>query len=181
MAQGRDSLLVADIVAGDARALNELLARYGPEIRAVAFLIVQNDADAEEVLADTMVTAWRKAASVRDRRRFRPWLLRVATRAALTRRGPRVRQVPLDAAAMVQGADADPTSRIALSDALAELPARMRAVVALRYVADLTVPDIARTLDRSENTINSQLREARHRLRTVLAADRDEHGTASEE
>lgn len=167
--------LVAELRARRPEALDELLHRYGPEIQAVAFLIVRNEGDAEEILADTLLTAWRKVGSLRDPRRLRPWLLRISTRLAI-RRHRRFRPflISLDAAKNLGGEDPSPIDHLALGQAINRLPPRMRAVLALHYLADLPITTIADALGRSENTVKTQLREARARLRALLSDDRRE-------
>ena len=75
------------------------------------------------------------------------------------------------------GAGAPSLDGVALRDALATLPPRMRAAVVLHYYADLTVDGVAAALQRSPNTIKSQLREALSRLRHELA-EAPEHADA---
>jgi RNA polymerase sigma factor (sigma-70 family) len=155
------------------------LSLHGAEIQAVAFMILRNERDAEETLADTLLTAWRKIGSLRDPARLRAWLLTTATRLALRRRrGFRPQVISLAAAPDVPSRDPSPIDRLALQEAINALPPQMRAVVALHDVADLALADVAAALGRSENTIKSQLREARARLRRDLA---DETPTPSGE
>ena len=138
----------------------------------MAFLILRNEHDAEETLADTLLTAWRKAAGIRDPGALRSWLLTTATRHALRRRrGFRPSVVSIDAAAEIAAEAASPVDRLALRDAINELPPRMRAVLALHDVADLPLAEVAAAVGRSENTVKSQLREARARLRVALRDD----------
>ena len=80
--------LVAELRQRHADALDVLLRQHGAEIQAVAYLILRNEHDAEETLADTLLTAWRKIDTLRDPDRLRPWLLTTATRIALRRRRP---------------------------------------------------------------------------------------------
>lgn len=163
--------LVTQLRDRDPAALDQLLHRYGPEIHAVAYMIVRNQADAEEVTSDTLLTAWRKIGTLRDARRLRSWLLTIATRLAL-RRQKRSREVmPLlpDMIARRPAEGPDSTDRLALSSAIDGLPPRMRAVVTLHYVADLTVDEVSAATGRSRNTVKSQLREALARLRATLA------------
>lgn len=167
--------LVADLQARRPEALDELLYRFGGEIQAVAFLIVRNESDAEEILADTLVTAWQKIGSLRDPQRLRAWLLTTATRLALRRRRRwRPAQLTLDAADQLAVHDPSPIDRIVLGQAINRLTPRMRAVIALHYVADLPTSEIAAVVGRSENTVKTQLREARAKLRAWLAEDRGE-------
>jgi RNA polymerase sigma-70 factor (ECF subfamily) len=170
-----DESLVAGLRERDARALERTLEVHGAEIQAVAYLILRNEHDAEEVLADTLVTAWRKAASIRDSSRLRAWLLTTATRLALRRRrGFRPQVVSLEVAPDIADRDRSPIDRLALQEAINALPPRMRAVLALHDVADLPLADVAVAVGRRENTVKSQLREARARLRQALT---DEAGS----
>jgi len=117
-----------------------------------------------------LVTAWRKGNELRDPAALGAWLLRIATRHALTRRrriGVTLPLLPEHAAKLV-GAAPPSIDGVALRDALATLPPRMRAAVVLHYYADLTVEGVATALERSPNTVKSQLREGLARLRKQL-------------
>jgi RNA polymerase sigma-70 factor, ECF subfamily len=165
-----DESLVAGLRERNPHALERVLDVHGAEIQAVAYLILRNEHDAEETLADTLVTAWRKASSLREPARLRPWLLTTATRLALRRRrGLRPQVISLDVAPDIADRDRSPVDRLALQEAINDLPPRMRAVVALHDVADLPLAEVAAAVGRSENTVKSQLREARARLRRALA------------
>jgi RNA polymerase sigma factor (sigma-70 family) len=175
--RGRSDLADEDLVAQLRQrkldALDRLLAQHGAEIQAVAFLILRNEHDAEETLADTLMTAWRSIDALRDSTRLRPWLLTTATRLALRRRrGFRPQVVSLDAAPDLPDREHSPIDRLALQQAINSLPPRMRAVVALHDLADLPLADVAAAVGRSENTVKSQLREARARLRRELGDER---------
>ena len=120
-----------------------------------------------------MVTAWRKGDQLRDPSALGAWLVRIAARLALTRRrriGATL-AMPPEQAERLAGAAAPSIDGVALRDALAALPPRMRAAVVLHYYADLTVDGVAAALERSPNTIKSQLREALSRLRQLLGEE----------
>lgn len=57
-----DESLVAGLREQNVHALGRLLDVHGAEIQAVAYLILRNERDAEETLADTLMVAWRKSA-----------------------------------------------------------------------------------------------------------------------
>lgn len=126
---------------------------------------------------DTVVTAWRQSGSIRHPEALRGWLLRVATRLSLSRRR---RRRPMVALAVHEQPYALPedAERVALMDALGRLPPAMRAAVALHYLADLTVDEVATALGRSRNTVKAQLRVALQRLRTSLGGDQSARGEA---
>lgn len=164
-----DERLAQDLRAQRPGAIDALLAAYGRQIQGVAHLIVQSQSDAEEVLIDTLVKAWRKPDQLRDDTSLRPWLLRIATRHALSR-VRRSRDVdPLWTNTPITTADTpDLISRLDLERALARLPPRTRAAVALHYLADLTVEQTAHVLGTRPNTIKTQLRIGTDRLRELL-------------
>ncbi len=158
---------------GRPEVLADLLARYGRDMQAVAYLIVRDRAAAEDIVADSLLAALDHGRSLRDDDALRPWLLRIATNRALRHRQRAARIVELDviegAAAETRGPAADES--MALWQAVRELPPRMRAAVGLRYYLDLPVEAVAEVLDVSPNTIKSQLKAALAHLRTALADD----------
>lgn len=151
--------------------LGDLLEAYGREIQAVAYLIVRDHAEAEDIVVETLLTAFERGGSIRDERALRTWLLRVATNHALQRRRRSARIVPIDLVSDRADGDvlAQSPDRVALLAGIGELPAQMRAAIVLRYYADLSVEDVAAALGKSPNTIKAQLQTALDRLRGHLA------------
>lgn len=153
-------------------ALEDLLATYGREIQSVAWLILRDRSDAEDVVVETLLTAYERAGELRDERAFRTWLLRVATNHALgirRRSGKVVRLHVVPERASAHDLGRTSTDRVALLDGVADLPPAMRAAVVLRYYADLPVEEVAAALGKSPNTIKAQLQTALDRLRRSLA------------
>ena len=152
-------------------ALEDVLIAHGRELQAVAFLILRDRADAEDVVAETLITAFHKAGSIRDDSALRAWLIRVATNKALSLRRTQARVVQLHVIPEPIGGDHGPSSsdRVVLMAGLDALPPRTRAAVVLRYFADLPVEEVASVLGRSPNTVKTQLREALIMLRQHLA------------
>jgi RNA polymerase sigma factor (sigma-70 family) len=152
--------------------LADLLEAYGRELQAVAYLILRDRAEAEDVVIETLLTAFERGGDIRDERALRTWLLRVATNHALGRRRKTARLVRLELTpdSPVSGDLAsESTTRLSLLDGVDSLPAQMRAAVVLRYYADLQVEEVATALGKSPNTIKAQLQTALDRLRIHLA------------
>lgn len=149
-----------------------LLEAHGREIQGVAYLILRDRAQAEDVTIETLLTAFERGGSIRDESALRPWLLRVAANKALSARRSTARIADLsvlpDASAPGDLAG-DAANRLALLGAVASLPIQMRAAVVLRYYADLPVESVAAALGKSPNTIKAQLQVALDRLRRHLA------------
>lgn len=152
--------------------LAELLDTYGRELQNVAYLILHDRTEAEDVVIETLLTAFEKGGSIRDERALRAWLLRVATNHALTSRrrsGRIVRLEVLPDRASPGDMGSESANRVALLDGVAELPLQMRAAIVLRYYADLSVDEVAAALGKSPNTVKAQLQTALDRLRSHLA------------
>ena len=152
--------------------LGDLLDAYGRELQGVAYLILRDRAEAEDVVIETLLTAFEKGGTIRDERALRAWLLRVAANHALGVRRRSARVVRLDvvhdrAAAGDLGGES--ANRVSILEGIARLPLQMRAAIVLRYYADLSVDEVAAALGKSPNTIKAQLQTALDRLRTHLA------------
>lgn len=155
---------------GEPEVLAELLSQHGREIQGVAYLILRNGADAEDVMMDTLLTALDRGSSLRDPSAIRRWLLKIATNEALGRQRRFRRVTWLHLVPDVAGPAMDRTEHVALVQGLAALPIRSRAAVVLHYYADLPVAEVAAVMGTSQNTVKSQLRTALARLRELLEA-----------
>jgi RNA polymerase sigma-70 factor (ECF subfamily) len=153
---------------GEPQVLAALLEQYGREIQGVAYLILRNSADAEDVLMDTLLTALDRGSSLRDSTAMRQWLLKIATNHALSRRRRFRRVTWIEIAPNLAAPLIDTTEHVALIQGLATLPVRSRAAVVLHYYADLSVADVAAAMGTSQNTVKSQLRTGLARLRELL-------------
>lgn len=152
--------------------LADLLETYGRELQSVAYLILRDRSEAEDIVIETLLTAFEKGGSIRDERALRGWLLKVATNHALGARRRSGRIVRLEVVPdLPTTVDLGATSadRVALLHGLADLPPQMRAAIVLRYYADLSVDEVATTLGKSPNTIKAQLQTALDRLRVTFA------------
>lgn len=148
--------------------IGQLLDAFGRELTGVAFLIVRDRADAEEIVMDTLITAWRRAGDLREDGALHAWLLRIATRHALSRRRRRRHATtPLELATpLVAPSSGEPSAdRLLIAEALDALPPKMRAAIALHHYAGLSVPQVAAAMRCSQNTAKSNLRDGMARLR----------------
>jgi RNA polymerase sigma factor (sigma-70 family) len=154
-------------------AIDRLLAEHGREIQTVAQVILHDRDEAADILSETVIAAWEKGSSLRDPEALRAWLLRVATNRALSRRRRSARLVTLDS--VLERESADPRgpaeAHVAVIEGLALLAPRERAAIALRYLADLSIEEVARAMGTRPNTVKTQLREALGKLRRGMVDD----------
>ena len=166
-------------VAPSARALDIVtlgaaFEHEAPILLAAARAITFDDREAEDLVQTTFELAIRHVDALRDPNALRPWLLTIQTREAFRVVRRLRRELGLLSrrdVLQIQGATTMSTDHIALRDALLELPPRMRAAVVLHHMAGMTVPQVAAAVDRSENTVRSQLRLGLQRLREALRDD----------
>jgi len=192
IASAADVDLLASLRRGEVGALNALAERHGPTIYRVAFGVTRNQADAEEVLQDVLLTLARKAASFEGRSALGSWIYRVATNAALNkRRGKRLElETPLEELLPTFAADGHRAGdrtyiladwsqnpeeellsgerRRALERAIDSLPDHYRLVLVLRDVEELSNEEVAALLDESVSSVKSRLHRARMVLREQL-------------
>lgn len=164
---------------GDRRAFDELVRLTYGDVYNLAVRLTGNEADASDVVQDTYVRAFRGLRRFRGDAAFSTWLYRIASNCAssfLTRRS-RQRCAGLHEAVEVveTDPDRDPTLRAEASTlrqsierALEELPQRLRAVVVLKHLEDLSHREIAERLGISEAATKVRLHRARNSLRRLL-------------
>lgn len=140
----------------------------------VAYSVLRSREDAEEVAQEAFARAYQRFAQLRDRDRFRAWLVRTTWRLAINRRRSDKRRLaretadarqptlaPADAAAAQQRADE-------LWRAIDRLPERLRVAIVLAGIEGHDVRAVARLLRVPEGTVKSRLFAARQRLRELL-------------
>jgi RNA polymerase sigma-70 factor, ECF subfamily len=141
----------------------------------VAYGVLRQRQDAEDVAQDAFVKAYRHFAQLRDRERFRAWLVRITWRLALDRRrGDRrrvTREEASEAPAGAPGADADLVAReraALLWQAIDALPEKLRVAIVLANIEGHDVDDVARLLALPVGTVKSRLFAARQKLKESL-------------
>jgi RNA polymerase sigma factor (sigma-70 family) len=164
--------------AGDHDAYALLVARYGALAHRTAYLLGAGD-DAEDVVQEAFVKAYRGLGAFRDGAPFRPWLLRiVANETSNLRRGARRRRSLELRLAEPEESAATPPERAAVAAddrarllaAVDALPDRDRQVLTCRYFLDLTEAETAEVLSWPRGSVKSRLSRAIGKLRRSLPA-----------
>jgi RNA polymerase sigma-70 factor (ECF subfamily) len=158
--------------AGDEVAFARIVAAHRAEMVRVAFVICGDWDMAQDAAQAALWIAWRKLPSLHDPERLRPWLLAVVANEAraIVRKQRRHPVVELTIASDGPGDD-DPTDGIGqvdLSNALHRLGAEDRALVALRYLADLDSAEIGSLTGRSASGVRTRLSRVLDHLRKEL-------------
>jgi RNA polymerase sigma-70 factor (ECF subfamily) len=160
--EGNDADAVARARAGDREAFRELVERHSHRVFQLAFRLTGNEEDAEDVVQDTFLRAYRGLSRFEERAQFLTWLHRIASNCAmdLARRRPlRADRVePLDEGRPLPGGEASDSipnpERQALASetgrrvaaALTRLSPMERTAFVLRHFEGRPISEIAQTL-----------------------------------
>jgi len=188
--QESDSELLDKTRQGDVLAFNTLLERHGPGLLRLAYSLLGHQQDAEDVLQETFLGAFRGVEKFEKRSSVRTWLGQILVRqAALWRRKNRRHpqpSLPAENAGLVfpgvpnppQSAELEDTTaaraiqqvdrRMDLEQMLHMLSPEFREVLVLREFEQMSYEEIALALGLPRGTVESRLSRARSALRALF-------------
>jgi len=171
---GDEAAILARVRGGETAAYGELVVLHASVAKRTA-VFMGAGSDADDVVQESFVKAYRALSTFREEAAFRPWLLRIVaneTRNVLRSRGRRVKREEL---AVLPEAVLDPADhalsaerRTELIAAVRALPEQYRLVVTCRYLLELDEQETATVLGWPRGTVKSRLHRALGRLRTQL-------------
>jgi RNA polymerase sigma-70 factor (ECF subfamily) len=160
------------------REFEERLADSSSLAFRLAYSVLRDRPEAEDVAQEALAKAFRSFRKLRDRNRFRAWLARTAWRMAIDRQRGNRRRLLRDAAALsMQPVSVDPRVRersAALWQAIDALPEKLRITIVLANMEGHDVAQVAALLSIPEGTVKSRLFDARKRLREQLSWMKDD-------
>jgi RNA polymerase sigma-70 factor (ECF subfamily) len=190
----RDDSLLAAARGGDEHSFAQLTSPYRRELQVHCYRMLGSLDDAEDLVQETMLRAWRRLEGFQRRTSLRRWLYAIATNACLNalEREPRVLLFPTGSepeppalarvdwlepypdSLLPDPAEADPQARLDLRESVAlaflaaiqHLPPRQRAMLLLFDVLGWSASEIAELLETSVAAVNSGLQRARSTLDT---------------
>ena len=174
-----DAEIVTRVVAGDIALFEILMRRHNQRIYRAVRAVLRTDDDAEDVIQQAYLNAYRNLAQFAGNAQFSTWLTRIAVNEALARRrkrGEAIDEREDDRTLMlVDTRTPDPERQAASSELLdvleeevAALPDSFRVVFVLRDVEGLSTAETAASLGISEDLVKTRLHRAHAALREKL-------------
>jgi RNA polymerase sigma-70 factor, ECF subfamily len=163
-----EELLVLAAQAGDREAFAALAQRWHPRLLAVARAVSPSPVHAEDVVQVAWVAIVRGLSSLQSPAAFGGWAARIVRNTAASHARRRSTAQRAHERGPAPRAPASQPRDPALARALEALSVDHRAVVELRYGADLGLAEIARLLEVPTGTVKSRLHHARRQLRRLL-------------
>ena len=189
---GQDAFL-EKLRAGDPAAFAQLVEANQRNVYNLALRMLNNPQEAEDVLQETFLSAYKALPSFEGRSSLSTWLYRIASNASLMRlRKKQPETTSIDEPLELEEGDSLPRqfvdwssvpedellteeSRRVMDKAVAELPERLRMVFILRDIEGLSTQEAGDVLELSESAVKTRLHRARLALREKLSAYFAEH------
>lgn len=167
-----DDRAIRRVLGGDGDAFGVLINRYGQAAFAVARAIAPRESDADDVLQEALILAYRKLDTLQQPQRFGPWLISITRNVALRARERFRETLALDAVPESSLAVSPEVERAemrsAVREALDRLETDAREVLLMHYFAGASVNDIAEMLNISDAAVKKRLQRAREALGSDL-------------
>jgi len=171
-----DVALVALVLEGDQDVFSVLVERYKDAVQNLAYRMLGNITEAEDITQETFVRAFTQLASYKTAHKFSTWLLSIASHLAIDQlRRRRFLALPLedvpflewivDAAVSPEQSALQGEQQDEVQQYLQKLPGKYRAVIVLRYWHDFSYEEIAAALKLTPALVKARL----HRARELLA------------
>ena len=182
-----DEELIRRLQNGDEAAFAQLAARYSSRIWQLVVSHARQTRDAEEIFQDIWVAVWEHISGLREVSSFGAWLRKIAwttCRRYYTAKSHNGGEILQSAEKLAETIDRDVLARFretelrtAVTEAVHQLPERVRSVAVLYYLELWTVKEIAAELGLADGTVKTRLRQIRGLLREEFGVEEIKRGT----
>jgi len=180
-----EARLARRALKGDQQAFAEIVALYQDKLYIMAFRMLGNRQEAEDVTQEAFLRVYRNLDRYDEGLKFSTWIYRIATNLCIDRLRKRKATYSLDAEsvdhegldgyAVIPSDDRTPESEMLLTEtqrivreAIETLPAKYKSVMVLRYLHDLSLQEIGEVLDMPVTTVKTRVHRGREFLRKKL-------------
>ncbi|MES2275108.1 MAG: sigma-70 family RNA polymerase sigma factor [Bacteroidota bacterium] len=171
-----DELIVARIVNGEPHLYEGLMRKYNLRMYRISMSIINDDAEAEDIMQITYINAYRQLANYRQQSSFGTWLTRILINESLLHKKRRTKkEKALMETTFIDEHHETPLSglmnkelKVILEDAVASLPEKYRLVFVMREVQGMSTNETMEVLTLGESNVKIRLTRAKEMLRAEL-------------
>lgn len=140
---------------------------------SLAFSIVKNDADACEIISESIYRAYKNLDSLKNDHSFKAWILRIVHNTAVEMIRKNSKMIPMEETPDISADSIENniTTTLTVREAVNSLKQPYRTAVVLFYYENLSVSKIAQITSTNMVTVKKQLSRARKMLREILKED----------
>ena len=191
MKKDTDRKLVRQAKLGDSRAFGKLVRRYQKKALYLAYDLVGNYHDAQDIAQNAFFQAFKKIHTFQEKSTFSTWIYRIVTNAAFDfqrskkrKAAASINQPAFHDGQQIEFGDMLPERGIGLEEKIEradlsrvirqlaeELPPQQRAAFVLKYFHDKTTPEIAEILRCDEVTVRGHIMRATLKIRKMLKGE----------
>lgn len=159
--------LIRKAIQGDSDAFEQLLIEHSDRLYRTAYLYVRNREDALDVIQETAYKAFSSISKLRNEQYFLTWITKILINCAyqvLKKRKYEIaseNNIEIFPGVMTE-------ERLDLTVAIGKLPVKQQTSIILFYFYDMSLQDIAKTLEIPENTIKTYLSRGKKQLKKIL-------------
>lgn len=161
-------------IKGDDKAFEELMSEYKENLYRTAFSYVRNEADALDIVQETVYKAYISIDKLKEPKYFKTWITRILINTALThiRKGSKIVYIEDRELSEAMGAVENRVEEsIYIWEALDSLEEKHREVIILKYFNDLTINEVAQVLKYPLGTAKTYLNKGLNKLRNIMRRD----------
>jgi RNA polymerase sigma-70 factor (ECF subfamily) len=182
---GLEQRLIKQAISGDRQAFSEIVELYKNKIYQVAFRMLGNRSEAEDIGQETFLRVYANLARYDQEHKFSTWIYRIATNLCIDQLRKRQFVYSLDQEIAAtdgldmysqiadegKGPEAEAVTlevQLEVQQALNQLPAKYKSIMVLRYIEDLSLQEISEIVDLPVTTIKTRIHRGREALKNLL-------------
>jgi len=179
MSHQSDQYYIRKVLKGEVQAFSELVKRYQNMVYTIAYRMIRNKEEAEEVAQDTFVKAYTSLSKYRGEAKFSTWLYTIAYRKSLDIIKIKKRMVSTEVLQEVSEADVgmvedalsylqDKERKKVISDSILQLSEEDAVIITLYYFEEKSIKEIKEIAGLTVDNIKIKLYRSRKRLYSIL-------------
>lgn len=170
-----DEEIIEQIVKGKKELYEKLMRKYDQRLFRISMSIINDEAEARDIMQNTYLNAYLKLPSLQNRSNFSTWIIKILVNESLLRRKKQLKQQKNLAGKLTDEIDTplkkllNKELKILLEQAIADLPEKYKLVFVMREIEEMSIQETMEVLNLTESNVKIRLSRAKEMLREKLA------------